>query len=182
MYLALVYFPQIDHEGFHAFRNKYEPYADLLREHLTFVFPIPESIGREELEEHISEVLSHQDPFKAHFCQLEKTVDHWLFWTPEEGRELAVGLHDELYSGILSPHLKADLPYTPHIGLGLFSTENYDFNDPYAELTLDTLRYQRARKEFEELNIDLWCSIDHLAMVRINEDFTECTELRRFSF
>ena len=181
MYLALVYFPQIDHEGFHEFRNTYEPYAALLREHMTFMFPVPESIGREELEKHISEVLSHRDPFKVHFCLLEKTVDHWLFWTLEEGMKLAVGLHDELYSGILSPHLKTDLPFIPHIGLGLFSTENYDFNDPYAELTLDQGRYERARKEFEALNMDLWCTIDHLALLRINEEYTECTELRRFS-
>jgi len=181
MYLALVYFPQIDHPGFHAFRNTYEPYASLLREHLTFVFPVPGSIGQEKLESHIAEVLKHWDPFELHFNRLDKTVDHWLFWTPGEGKELAVRLHDELYTGILSPHLKADLPYTPHIGLGLFSTENYDFNDPYAELTLDTPRYQKARKKFEELNLDLWCTVDHLALLRLNSEYTECTELLRFS-
>lgn len=181
MYLALVYFPQIDHAGFHSFRNTYEPFSSLLREHLTFVFPVQETIGRVELETHISEVLSRWKPFEVHFCQLKKTVDHWLFWTLEEGNELAVGLHDDLYTGILSAHLKTDLPYTPHIGLGLFSTENYDFNDPYAELTLDTTRYKKARMEYEELNIDLWCNVDHLALIRIDDEFTECAELRRFS-
>ena len=181
MYLALVYFPQIDHEGFHDFRNRYEPYAGLLREHLTFIFPVPETIGQEKLGSHIEEVIKRWPPFKVHFCHLMKTVDHWLFWTPGEGKELAVRLHDELYTEILLPHLKTDLPYTPHIGLGLFSTENYDFNDPYAELKLDTPRYQKARKEFEKLNIDLWCTVDQLALLRINSEFTECIELHRFS-
>jgi len=41
-------------------------------------------------------------------------------------------------------------------------------------------RYERARKEFEALNMDLWCTIDHLALLRINEEFTECTELTIF--
>lgn len=181
MYLALVYFPQIDHEGFHDFRNRYEPYAGLLREHLTFIFPVHETIGQENLESHIVEVLKRWSPFKVHFCHLMKAVDHWLFWTLEEGNELAIGLHDELYTGILSPHLKTDLPYSPHIGLGLFSTENYDLNDPYADLTLDAGKYERAVKEFEKLNINLWCTVDHLALLWINKGFTECTELRRFS-
>lgn len=180
MYLALVYFPGIEQEVFHAFRNRYEPYAGLLREHLTFVFPVPESIGREKLEKHISEVLSQWNPFRVHFCQLEKTVDHWLFWTIDEGREQAVRLHDELYTGILSEHLKADLPYSPHIGLGLFSTENYDFNDPYADLTLDLGRYKQARQEFETLNIDQWCIVDQLSLIRVIAEFTECTELNTF--
>lgn len=78
-------------------------------------------------------------------------------------------------------HLREDLPYTPHIGLGLFSTENYDLNDPFAELTLNAGKYERAAKEFEKLNIDLWSTVDQLALLRINKGFTECTELRRFS-
>ncbi len=126
MYLALVYFPNYEHEGFHAFRFTYEPYAALLREHLTFVFPVPESIGREALEKHISEVLSLWNPFEVHFSQLEKTVDHWLFWT------------------------------------------------------LDAGRYQQARKEFEAMNIDLWCTVNELTLVKVNAEYSKCSELKKF--
>ena len=181
MYLALVYFPEVQDPGFHEFRNKYEPYASLLPEHLTLVFPVPESIGREALEQHIAQVLKPWSPFRVHFSRLMKTTDHWLFWIPEEGNELVSGLHDELYSGILSEHLREDLPYAPHIGLGLFSKEDYDMENPTAALTLDEDRYQRARKEFTEMNLDLWCSIDQLVLLSINDDFTECKRLHTFS-
>ncbi len=180
MYLALVYFPEIEHEGFHAFRQKYEPFAGLLPAHMTFIFPVDESIGWKALEQHISGILGGWSPFQVHFCRLEKTVDHWLFWTLHEGNETVRGLHDELYTGILAPHLREDLPFVPHIGLGLFSREAYDFNEPTAELTLDEERYSKARKEFEDLGLDLWCTIDQLTLLNIDEGFTEITVLKTF--
>jgi len=161
-------------------KRLYEPYAGLLPEHVTFVFPVRESIGHLALEQHIITVLEPWKPFRIHFSRLMKTVDHWLFWIPEEGKEEAIGLHDELYTGILSEHLREDLPYTPHIGLGLFSREDYDFENPTAELTLDEDRYQQARKEFTEMNLDLWCTIDQLDLLSINDDFTECKRLHTF--
>ena len=180
MYFSLVYYPGIEQKGFHAFRNKYEPFSSLLPEHLTFVFPVPDTIGQEEVENHILEVVSFWNPFRVHFCNLEKTIDHWLFWTIKEGNELVSRLHNELYTGILAPHLREDLPYLPHIGLGLFSKEVYDFNNPTAELTLDRDKYERARKEFEDLNLDFWCTIDQLTLLKINAEFTECREIKTF--
>lgn len=38
-----------------------------------------------------------------------------LFAEPEEGRAEIIALHDDLYSGILKPYLRRDLPYRPHI-------------------------------------------------------------------
>ena len=183
MYYALVNYPQITHPDFHTFRKKYEPYSELIPPHITFIYAIPETTGLEELELHISQVMAHWKPFDMHFCELMKTEDdHWLSWTAEEGNEEAIELHDEFYQGILAPHLREDLTHTPHIGLGLFSKEPYDFNNPTAKLTLDRDKYECARKEFEELNIDLWCNIDRLQLVNINADFTECRDVMDFKF
>lgn len=183
MYYALVNYPQIEHPGFHSFRKKYEPYSDLLPAHITFIFPTPETIGMKDLKVHICQVLNHWKPFDMHFCNLMKTEDdHWLFWTAEEGNEHAIKLHDEFYQGILALHLRKDLPYTPHIGLGLFSKEPFDFNSPTAQLTLDEVRYEHARREFQELNIELWARIDRLRLVSINSDFTECRDIMKFRF
>ncbi len=179
MYLALVYYPRIEHEGFHTFRMKYEPFAALLPEHVSFIFPIPESIGREKLEDHISKVLDSWVPFRVHFCILEKTQDHWLFLVAKEGNSKVIELHDDLYKGILAPFLRKDLPFYPRIGLGLFSIEKYDFHNPTAELTLDTGRYSYARNDFEEMSFDVWCTIDQLSLLGINADLTECLELRK---
>ncbi len=180
MYLALVHYPKIDHQGFQAFRHKYDPYAPLLPEHISFVFPVPESIGRDKVNRHIKQVLNRWKPFRVHFCRLDISWDHWLYLGAEEGHRQVVELHDRLYEEILSPYLREDLPFYPHIGLGLFSKEAYDFNDPTAKLTLDAERYHQARMEFEKLGMDIWCRIDHLTLVRINADFTECADLKEF--
>ena len=136
-YLALVYYPVIEHKGFHDFRMTYEPYASLLPPHIPFIFPLEESFGMEKLKTHIQSVLTQWQAFDMHFCKLEKTWDHWLFLGADEGNIKAIDLHDQLYEGTLAPFLREDLPYTPHIGLGLFSTENYDFHNPTAKLDLD---------------------------------------------
>ena len=177
MYYALVYYPHIKHKGFQSFRHKYEPYSELLPEHVPFIYPVPDIIGREKLEKHIKKVLSSWKPFDVHFCTLEKTWDHWLYLGVKEGYHSVVKLHDKLYEGILSPYLRKDLPFNPHIGLGLFSKEAYDFNNPTAQLSLDEKKYNRARKEFEEMNFDLWCTVNKLSLVKINSDFTECVDL-----
>ena len=177
MYFGLVHYPQITHQGFQSFRNKYEPYSHLLPEHVTFIHPVPVNIGREKLERHIEVVLSKWKPFKVHFCLLEKTWDHWLYLGAKEGHNQVVDLHDQLYKGILNPFHRKDLPFYPHIGLGLFSREAYDFDNPSAELTLDVQKYNKARQEFEDLKIDIWCTIDRLTLVEITSNYTECVDL-----
>jgi len=180
MYYALVHYSQIIHEDFQSFRRRYDPYAALLPEHITFIHPVPESIGRTKLEKHIENVIGSWKPFKAHFCSLEKTWDHWMYLGAKEGHDLVVELHDKLYEGILSPYLREDLPFYPHIGLGLFSKEGYDFDNPTAKLTLDEEKYRQARKEFVDLRFDLWCTIDKLTLVKVNAEYTECTDIRSF--
>ena len=180
MYFALVYYPRIEHKGFHSFRQQYEPYSELLPEHVPFVYPVTDTIGKKKLEEHIEKVLDTWKPFDVHFCTLEKSWDHWLYLGAKEGHDFVVKLHDDLYEGLLSPFLRKDLPFYPHIGLGLFSKEAYDFSNPTAELTLDEERYTKAFKAFEELEFDLWCTVDKLTMVQVNTALTESTDLREF--
>ena len=180
MYLALVYYPPIENKDFLEFRETYEPFHALLPPHVPFIFPLEESFGMEKLKEHILTILDGWNSFEMHFCKLKKTWDHWLFLGAKKGNKKAVRLHDELYSGELLPYLREDLPYTPHIGLGFFGTEAYDFQHPTAELTLDKKRYKQAKKEFKALNFELWCQIDKLTLVRVNEEFTVCEDLITF--
>ena len=180
MYFGLVYYPQIEDEGVLSFRETYEPYSALLPEHMPFIYPVPETIGREKLDRHIKKVLRSWKPFDVHFCTLDKTWDHWLYLGVREGYHSVVELHDTLYEGMLIPYLRKDLPYSPHIGLGLFSREGYNFDDPTAELTLDEEKYNKAYQEFEALGFDLWCTVDTLTLVKLNADFTECVNLTNY--
>ena len=180
MSYVLVHYPEIKHEGFQSFRRTYDPYWELLPEHVTFIYPVPETIERLSLDAHIEDVLSRWEPFRVHFCTLEKSWDHFMYLGAKEGHELVVKLHDDFYEGILRPHLREDLPFYPHIGLGLFSKEMYDFNNPTAELSLDKDKYSRAVNEFEALGFDIWCTVDRFTLVQVNADFTECHDLRDF--
>ena len=180
MFYALVYYPHIEHEGFHEFRNKYEPCAFLLPEHVTFIFPTPKEIGRERLELHIKTILKRWKPFQVHFCTIKLNWDHWMYLGANEGHDEIVVLHDQLYEGILSPYLREDLPFYPHIALGLFSKEGYNLNNPTAKLTLDTPKYNQARKEFESLNFELRCTIDQLTLLQLDAEFTTCEVIKNF--
>ena len=180
MYYALVYYPGIEKEGFHLLREKYEPYYRLLPEHLAFIFPVPEDIGLKKLENHIIRILAKWKPYEVHFCDLQKSWDHWLFLVLKEGNDRVKKIHDELYTDILAPYLRTDLPYIPHVGLGLFSKEKYDFNNPTAQLTLDKAKYHKAKSEFENLRLDFWRTIDRLTLVEINSDFTKCRDVMEF--
>jgi len=180
MFYALVHYPKIGHPGFQAFRKRYEPYAGLLPEHLPFVFPVPESIGFENLVKHVEKVLEKWTAFDIHINGHTKTWDHWLMLVLKEGNEKTIRLHDDLYTGILAPYLREDLPYLPHIGLGLFSKENYNFNNPTAKLQLDEARYTQALAEVKELNLDFWRTVDTLTLVKVNPEFTQCWDVKVF--
>lgn len=180
MFFALVYYPNIEIEEFHILRKKYEPYASLLPEHVPFIFPVPDSIGLKKLIKHIEHVLSSWKPFEVHFNGLQKSWDHWLFLVLKEGNHLVIKLHDELYNGILSPFYRKDLPYIPHIGLGLFCKEKYDVNNPSKKLSLDEKAYNHARMEFDNLNLNFWRKIDKLTLVKLNSGFSKCENIMEF--
>ena len=180
MLYGLVHYPSITREDFFSFTGKYNPFVDLIAPEITFVFPTPSSIGRENLEAHVARVLSNWEPFEVHFQPLKKTFDHWLYLASTEGKEAMIRLHDDLYTGILHAYLRDDLPYDPHIGLGLFTLEPYDFLHPTASLTLDSSRFHRARKEFESLNFEYWGLVDRLFLVEIDQEFTRTRNLREF--
>lgn len=181
MYYALVNYPEIKNKEFHDFRNRYDPYSHLLPAHITFIFPVPDSPGLKNLENHIQKIVDNRQPIDARFNKLEKTLDHWLMLTPTEGKEKAVKLHDDLYTEILAPYLRKDLPYSPHIGLGFFSKENYIFDNPTAQLTLDEPKYEKALSECKSLGFDYQFTIDQLTLIEVNETFTTCKNISDFN-
>ena len=180
-YFALVHFPDIQDKRFHAFRNKYDPYASLLREHISLIFNVPESIGLEMYTEHVHSILTKWNPFKVTIAGFHKTVDHWLLLTITDGNEKVVKLHDAFYTGILSPYLRKDLPFIPHIGLGFFGKESYDLANPTAKITLDEEKYNRAMAEIAKEDLSFQKTIDSLSIIELNESLTKCRTLKTFS-
>ncbi len=102
MIYALVHYPAIDTEEIDRLRKRYDPQCDLIRPHLTLIFPLPESVGEAELVSHVEEVLQGRKLFALHLHELEISRDGYLFLTPTEGRDEFVRLHEDLYEGFLA--------------------------------------------------------------------------------
>jgi 2'-5' RNA ligase superfamily protein len=133
--------PWLPMEPIGAFRRAHYPTAHLIQPHLTVVFPVPATIGRDVFRDHVRDVVSRTPAFDIRLRGLDKTWDHWLFLAAAEGRDEVIELHDALYTGVLLPYLWTQHPYVPHVGLGHFAEEQ-DTHDP---LELRPRAFDRAR-------------------------------------
>src|SRR5262245_53698235 len=102
MYYALVSFPKTDTTLIDRIRRKYDPTVDLIEPHLTVVFPVPESVGKEALIHHCTAVLQGWRPFPVAAGELTKSPDHWLFLTLREGASAVTELYRDLHRGFLA--------------------------------------------------------------------------------
>jgi len=172
MYYVLLYYPRFDRktgEDIEAFRRKYDPFADSWKPHIPFIFPVPcNEIEEEKLTEHVETVLKSWKPFPIHIGGFVKSWDHLLLLLLREGNEKAVALHDELYTGILSPYLRRDIEYIPHVGIGLFVRKDAGYNalDPKI-VDFDAKLYSQALKEAEFLKVDSFDTVDRLVLNKV---------------
>lgn len=154
MYYVLLYYPKFDskaEESIKAFRKKYDPFAGSLKPHIPFMFPVPCcEVEEAKLTEHIETVLRNWKPFQIQIRGFKKSWDHWLLLLLKKGNENAIALHDELYTDILSPFLRKDIEYIPHIGLGLFVKKDAEYSvlDP-KRADLDAKLYSHAIERSE---------------------------------
>lgn len=168
---CVVYYPQIDTSSIDTIREKYDPYSNLVRPHITLVFPVPDKeISEGDLELHVRMVVSRQSPFSVRMNRLTKSWDNWLFLEvdEEEGKKELNQMHDELYSGVLASQLRKDIPYSPHVGLGLFNMpgSSYQVENP-SRVQLDEKRFNIAKEEAESLGLDYSAIVDRVSLIKI---------------
>ncbi len=176
MYYALAYFPDVDSEGIQRIREKYDPTVDLIEPHIGVLFPVPDAVGKPALLEHVERVLQSWKPFPIRIRGLQKSWDHWLLLTLEEGSSDVVRLYGDIYTGILARYRRDDLEFVPHLALGLFVRKpaEYDFRDP-RQLEFDEQKYGQALREAEALKLDFTCLLDVLHLVELTDDFSRIT-------
>jgi len=121
MSYALVHFPTVDARQIDKLRRKHDPQVDLIAPHITIVFPVPDSLGKSRLVSHVVNVLRGYKQFSISLQGLEQSWDNCLFLLLQDGRAEVIRLHDDLYTGILAPFLRRDIPYVPHLTLGAFA-------------------------------------------------------------
>jgi hypothetical protein len=172
MYYVSLYYPRFDskvEENIEAFREKYDPFVCSLKPHIPFMFPVPcNKVEEKKLTAHIETVLRNWKPFPIQITGLTKSWDHWQLLTLKKGNEKAITLHDELYAGILSPYLRRDIEYIPHIGMGLFVNKDAEYNvlNP-KKLDFDAKLYSQALKEAKSLKINSFDTVDRLFLEKI---------------
>jgi hypothetical protein len=172
MYYVLLYYPKFDRkteENIKAFRKKYDPSVDSWKPHIPFIFPVACSEVEEgKLTAHIETVLKNWKPFPIHIGGFRKSWDHWLFLLLKKGNEEAIALYDELYTGMLSPYLRRDIEYIPHIGIGFFVRKDagYDVLDP-EKVDFDAKLYSQALGEAESLKIGFFDTVDRLFLEKV---------------
>jgi hypothetical protein len=177
MYFALSIYPLLSTELSHsidAIREKYDPTSGFTKSHITVLFPVPGSVGEEKLISHIQNVLSNWSPFEIRLGGLQKSHDHWLFLTLEEGEAQVKKLYQALYTGILAEYRRDDIEYMPHLGLGLFIKESsiYDWDNP-KEADFDREGYEKARHQAKALPLHLPVFVEKLHLTMIPDEILE---------
>ena len=105
------------------FRREHDlPYRDVVAAHFTMVFGC-KTIELPDYTNHIADVASQSAPirFSCRYAMLG-TDDFddtaYVFLVPDEGYSGISLLHDRLYTGLLNPSLRLDVPFIPHITIG----------------------------------------------------------------
>lgn len=115
-----------DAERMAAFRAAHSPAARFdVAPHFTLVFGCAE-VPRAQYEAHVARVAASTPPisFVCRYAMLgadDEDERAYVFLVPDEGFAAISRLHDALYTGPLAPHLRLDLPYVPHITIGVLS-------------------------------------------------------------
>ena len=155
MPFAVVHYPETDLGPINQLRSKYDPRFYLIEPHITLIFPFADSFGESTLVCHVEDVLEDKSPFQIRLRGLQRSGDDYLFLLIEEGEEEVRSLHMALYTGILAPHHRSELPYVPHLTLGAFSG------------AID--RYPKALKEAMTLELDSRSQFDRAHIIKVNE-------------
>lgn len=123
--LYTVAFPKLsatDQGRIREIRKQFDPNFTKIGPHFTLLFGCAE-VSFNDYCKHVARIAEKTDAFQFHCNQVSPEADYfssdgYLFLTPEKGRRNIQALHDHLYSGIMSPYLKLDIPFIPHITVG----------------------------------------------------------------
>jgi 2'-5' RNA ligase len=130
MKLLAVSYPVLsesDYDLIEKFRSQFDPQFSIIRPHFTLVFPI-ESPSQTEFATQINSVIQGRSGFSFRITAAvvhkdELSENFYAFLVPDEGAAQIKDLHATLYEGALKEFLRADIPYVPHLTLGLLRTK-----------------------------------------------------------
>lgn len=130
--LAFPSLSAVDKQCIQNIRQAYDPQFKLLDPHVTLVFGLPDA-DETALITHVQTAVHHHAPIHltlrcATVVQDAFSKQYHTFLVPDEGHSQLVKLHDALYTGLLTPELRLDIPYIPHITIATFSEASQSKN------------------------------------------------------
>lgn len=126
--LHTIAYPELAHEDL-AFIEEFRSVHDrriVIAPHFTLVFG-SSRVGEADYTSHVASIAAATEPieFRCRYAMLG--ADHegssgYVFLVPDEGFAAIASLHDRLHTGVLVSELRLDLPYVPHVTIGVTST------------------------------------------------------------
>lgn len=122
----LIAYPELSEESYdliQAYRKQHDVlYYNLVAPHVTFVFPV-EGISELDFINEVESLVTHISPvdFVLRCATVNKDAFREMYHTflvPDEGYGRIIKLHDQLYSQLFKQHLRLDIDFIPHIGIG----------------------------------------------------------------
>ena len=122
---TIMIFPDFEQmEIIESIREKYDPLYQLVKPHITVVFPFDMDVSNEELSKILERRLAHVRPFAIKLEGFRTGADsfgNYLFLEVTKGKDEIVQIHDVLYGNEFAP-LDLGLPYEPHLTVGKLDT------------------------------------------------------------
>lgn len=137
MYLrTIMIFPDFDNmDIIEKIRARFDPLRNLVRPHITLVFPFQDQISNEELKRKMQECLAGIKPFRLILQGVSKQEDiygNYLFLNVIEGSREIINLHDILYTSLWNNAMDKQV-YVPHMTIGKLSSVE-KLNKAFAEI------------------------------------------------
>lgn len=133
---TIMIFPKFENMAvIDAIRKKYDPLAELVRPHITVVFPFDSTMSNEELEQILEKQLAGIKPFALELGGISKQEDrfgNYLFLNVSQGAEELSLIHKLLYESELK-EFDLGLGYVPHMTVGKLPTVEH-MNKAHAEV------------------------------------------------
>ncbi len=119
---TIMIFPEFDNiDSIDKIRSKYDPLAELVRPHVTLVFPFESDMTDDEIRSILESRLQDIRPFDLTLQGFSKYIDekfgNHLFLNITEGYDEVVKIHDILYANEFQ-RFDLGFPYVPHMTVG----------------------------------------------------------------
>jgi len=162
---AIVIFPERNKE-IELIRKKYDPFYKKFRMHITLVFPF-KYIDQNQLNEHIKKSILGIKSFKLVLNGVKKSPkEYYLYFIVKTGNKSILAIHKRLYSHLLTKWLRKDIPYIPHITLGVFKTK---------------AQINKALEKLKNKNLKLETVVDRIYLLNLKKDLS-LKSFKRFKF